>query len=86
MKDFTAKEQIFLLDIMVGNLWLFLDRTSLFIILTFAVSTIQNSWASPLSAANRTIGELVLFEGSYISRLYGKQPLCDHKHFCVLKN
>ena len=29
MKDFTAKEQIFLLDIMIGNLWLFLDRTSL---------------------------------------------------------
>ena len=33
MKNFTAKEQIFLLDIiiMVGNLWLFLDRTSLLI-------------------------------------------------------
>ena len=29
MKDFTAKKQIFLLDIMIGNLWLFLDRTSL---------------------------------------------------------
>ena len=30
MKDFTAKEKIFLLDIMIGNLWLFLDRTSLY--------------------------------------------------------
>ena len=30
MKDCTAKEQIFLLDIMIGNVWLFLDRTSLF--------------------------------------------------------
>ena len=29
MKNFTAKEQIFLLDIMNGNFWLFLDRTSL---------------------------------------------------------
>ena len=30
IKDFTAKEQIFLLDIMSGNLWLFLDWTSLY--------------------------------------------------------
>ena len=29
MKDLTAKEQIFLLDMMIGNLWLFLDRTFL---------------------------------------------------------
>ena len=29
MKDFTAIVQIFLLDRMIGNLWLFLDRTSL---------------------------------------------------------
>ena len=29
MTDFTGKEQIFLLDIMIGNLWLFLDRSSL---------------------------------------------------------
>ena len=29
MKDFTAKEKIFLLDIMIGNMWLFLDRTPL---------------------------------------------------------
>ena len=37
MKDFTAKEQIFLLDIMIGNLWLLLDRTSLHLIKTFWV-------------------------------------------------
>ena len=30
IKDFTAKEQIFLLDRMSGNLWLFLDWTSLY--------------------------------------------------------
>ena len=29
MKDITAKEQIFLLEIMIGNLWLFLDTTFL---------------------------------------------------------
>ena len=29
MRDFTAKEQIFLLHRMIWNLWLFLDRTSL---------------------------------------------------------
>ena len=38
---------------------------------TFAGSTIPNSWASPLAAATGTVGELVLFKGSYISRLYG---------------
>ena len=43
----------------------------LFLILFFAGSTIQNSWASPLAAATRIIQELVLFKGSYISRLYG---------------
>ena len=30
MKDFVVKEQIFLLDMMIGNLWLFLYITSLF--------------------------------------------------------
>ena len=39
MKDFTAKEQIFLLDIMIGNLWLFLDRTSLFIFNMLSLKT-----------------------------------------------
>ena len=40
-------------------------------ILTFGGSTIQNSQASPLAAATRTIRELVLLKGSYISRLRG---------------
>ena len=31
MKDFTAKEQIFLLERMIWNLWLFLQRTSLYL-------------------------------------------------------
>ena len=31
MKNFTSKEQIFPLDIMIRNLWLFLDRTSLYL-------------------------------------------------------
>ena len=45
----------------------------LFLILTFAGSTIRNSSASPLAAATPTIQELVLFKGSYISRLYGSR-------------
>ena len=39
--------------------------------LTFGGSTIRNSWASMLAAAARIIRELVLFKGSYISRVYG---------------
>ena len=53
-------------------------------ILTFGGSTIQNSQASPLAAATRTIRELVLFKSSYISSLYGKyfKPKCliEWKH------
>ena len=40
MKDFTAKEQIFLLDIMIGNVWLFLDRTSRFRLDAIAFQTL----------------------------------------------
>ena len=44
----------------------------LFLILTFAGSTIRNSWAIPVAAATRTIREPFVFKGSYISsRLYG---------------
>ena len=39
--------------------------------LTFARSPIQNSWASMLAAATRTIREHVLIKGSYTLRLYG---------------
>ena len=42
-----------------------LTELVLFLILTFAGSSIQNSWAIPLAAATRTIRELVLFKGSY---------------------
>ena len=42
MNDLTAKEQICLLDIMIENLWLFLDRMSL---LTTAGDVGRNSSA-----------------------------------------
>ena len=42
----------------------------LFLILTFGGSTVRNSWACPLAAGTRTLRELVLFKGSYISSLY----------------
>ena len=38
MTDFTAKEQIFLLYRMIGNLWLFLDSTSLFTDIQFRLT------------------------------------------------
>ena len=45
----------------------------LFLILTFVESTINISWARPLAAATRSIRdpELVLFQGLYLSHLYG---------------
>ena len=49
----------------------------IFLILTFAGSTIRNCWATPLAAATPTIRELALFKGSYISRLYGRSLHCD---------
>ena len=48
-----------------------LTEVVLFLILTFAESTIRKSRASTLDATACTIRELVLYKGSYISRLYG---------------
>ena len=59
--------------------------------MTFGGSNIQNSQASPLADATRTIRELVLFKSSYISSLYGNLELKDNykiKLFsgCVLED
>ena len=50
--------------------YIVLELALLQLILTFAGSTIRNSWASPLAAATWTIRELALFMSSYISSLH----------------
>ena len=57
MKDFTAKDQIFLLDRMIWNLWLFLDRTSLWMETADCQNFVHYIWSTEFCPC-RTVKEL----------------------------
>ena len=70
------------------TVWTRIDRGRIILNFDFCwkYCTILNSWASPLAATARTIRELVLYKGSYISRLYGilMQRMALHLFILVL--